>query len=108
MSVWPTQHSPASPPGLHGTEGELVSVHIRVEPKLLEELLEALAAVPFPVNPEIDHHATILRHGQARRVALVAFPAYAGRLEDVRRTLRLHGFEDAVEVVSMIAEIQGT
>ena len=36
-------------PSLGGAEGELVSVRVLVEPRLLEELLEALAGVSFPV-----------------------------------------------------------
>jgi len=42
-------------PGLFGLEGELVSLRIRVEPKHLEDLLEALALLDFPVNPQLYH-----------------------------------------------------
>ena len=44
MSVWsfvPGTHSPA----LHGSQGELVSVSVTVEPRDLEDFLEALAAL---------------------------------------------------------------
>jgi len=43
MSDWPD-----SAPSLLGREGELVSVRISVEPKVLEDVLEALAGLDFP------------------------------------------------------------
>jgi len=51
MSVWPKilQESPS----LSTAEGALVSVSIHVEPHRLESLLEALALVSFPINPQI-------------------------------------------------------
>jgi len=36
-------------------EGELLLVRLRVECRQLEEVLEALADLPFPVNPELCH-----------------------------------------------------
>jgi hypothetical protein len=36
-------------------EGDLVSLRISVEPRLLEDLLEALAQLDFPVNPQLYH-----------------------------------------------------
>jgi hypothetical protein len=59
-------------PVLCGSEGELCSLRIEVEPRLLEELLEALAELPFPVNPQIHHQPTA-----------VEFPAYGSRLGQV-------------------------
>jgi hypothetical protein len=86
MSVW---HNPAAAvPSLLGLEGELVVVSITVEPHQLEELLDALAHVPFPVNPQIYHQRGV-----------VEFPAYAQRVPDVRATLAAFGFDSSVLLV---------
>jgi hypothetical protein len=96
MSVWP-KLEPASP-SLSGSEGALVSVSIGVAPRYLESLLEALAQLPFPINPEIYHGAA---------ATLVEFPAYAGRLEEVRGALDAYGFDrSSLHVTSMLDEIQ--
>ena len=52
MSVW--QCTPSAAP-LCGSEGELVAVSISVSPRDLEALLEGLAHVDFPINPQIYH-----------------------------------------------------
>ncbi len=78
-------------PALGGAEGELVSVRVFVEPRLLEELLEALASVSFPVNPQIFH--------QPGPDTLVEFPAYTGRLSEVRDALKDAGFDPAAVIV---------
>ena len=52
MSVW--QCTPSATP-LCGREGELVAVSISVSPRDLEALLEGLACVDFPINPQIHH-----------------------------------------------------
>ena len=70
MSVW--QCAPSASV-LCGSEGELVSVSISVNPRDLEALLESLASVDFPINPQIYHGAR----------TTVEFPAYAGRLAQV-------------------------
>ena len=98
MSSW----SNCSSGGLSlcGTEGELVSVRVSVTPRLLEELLEALAEISFPINPQV-------RHNGASQATLVEFPAYAGRLQEVKDVLRRAGFDArAVEVTSMLEEIR--
>jgi hypothetical protein len=69
---------------LFGREGELVSVRISVEPRLLEDLLEALASLDFPVNPQLYHHTAQV---------VVEFPAYSAQIERVRDALRKHGFD---------------
>ncbi len=69
---------------LFGREGELISLSIATEPRLLEELLEALASLDFPVNPQLYHRAAEVR---------VEFPAYSLQVERVRETLRREGFE---------------
>jgi len=71
---------------LFGSQGELISLRISVEPKLLEELLDALAQLDFPVNPQLYH-----RPAQVT----VEFPAYSTRVEEVRRALSSRGFDPA-------------
>ena len=110
MSVWssvPQSHSPA----LHGSEGELVSVSVTVEPRDLEDLLEALAALDFPINPQIYHDAAVVyvdRGGGQREepATIVEFPAYAGGLPKIRAVLEASGFgSEAVSVSPMLDEI---
>jgi hypothetical protein len=69
---------------LFGREGELISLSIAIEPKLLEDLLEALAGLDFPVNPQLYH-----RPAQV----LVEFPAYSTQVEQVRAALLGQGFD---------------
>ena len=98
MSVWQCTAT-ASP--LSGSEGELVSVSISVDPRDLEGLLEALAHTDFPINPQIYHadgHAA-----QARTI--VEFPAYAGGLPQVRNALASSSFEAAIRVRGMLEEL---
>ncbi len=93
MSVWTS--IPASPI-LSGSDGELVSVRVSVDPRALEDLLECLSTVSFPVNPEI-------RHGVP---TTVEFPAWGSRLYEVRDALRAFGFESrAMQVLPMLAAI---
>jgi len=73
-----------SEPALFGREGELISLSIATEPRLLEELLEALASLDFPVNPQLYHRAAEVR---------VEFPAYSQQVEQVRETLLREGFD---------------
>jgi hypothetical protein len=108
MSVWP-DFAVEFP--LSGREGDLVSISVRVEPRHLESMLEALAQVSFPVNPQIYHDAAIVfvfpdGHREAEATTLVEFPAYAARLEEVRRAVESHGFDPAsVHVTAMLDEI---
>lgn len=88
MSVWPASQGTA--PALFGAEGELVLLQISVEPRLLEGLLEVLARLDFPVNPELYHKPNSVT---------VEFPAYSGKLEDVRKLLKLYGFDPECLVV---------
>lgn len=108
MSVWPEILPETS---LEGREGVLVSVSIAVKPRLLESLLETLAHISFPINPQIYHDAAIVYHYPGDRdetegTTLVEFPAYAGQLEEVRQALDGFGFgSTAMQVSSMLAEI---
>ncbi len=100
MSVW---QGPSSPSALGGSEGELVSVAISVEPRELESLLEALANVDFPINPQIYHAEG---HNSATRTTVV-FPAYSGSLPLVRAALDAAGQDTSgICVKAMLEEIQ--
>ena len=83
MGIWPSN---GIAPALIGSEGELVLLHISVEPRLLEDLLEVLARLDFPVNPELYHQPNAVT---------IEFPAWSGRVDDVRSVLRLCGFDPA-------------
>ncbi|MEP6539703.1 MAG: hypothetical protein ABJF23_30510 [Bryobacteraceae bacterium] len=81
---------------MSGKEGELVSVRVSVEPRLLEDLLESLAAVSFPVNPQIFHG----------RPTVVEFPAYELRIEELRLLLQRAGFDSgSVQIYPMLDAI---
>lgn len=85
----------ASDATLFGSEGELVSLRIAVEPKLLEQLLEALALLDFPINPQLYHRASDV---------LVEFPAYSTQVKKVHDTLCRTGFgASALEVEHPLA-----
>jgi hypothetical protein len=110
MSVWP-KTLPATP-SLSTAEGALVSVSIHAEPQYLESLLEALALVSFPINPQIYHDAALVYrypdgHDETESVTLVEFPAYEGRLDEVRRAVQSYGFPlDCIHAIAMLDEIQ--
>ena len=83
--------------GLSGSEGPLVSVRVTCEPRYLEELLECLAGVPFPINPQIFHGLP----------TAVEFPAYETRLHEVRGALKVCGFDSACLRISPMLEAIG-
>lgn len=94
MGVWPNPLPSNSL--LAGREGELVQVRVSTDPRLLESLLECLASVAFPINPQIYHG----------RPTVVEFPAYRQHLPEVKDTLRSFGFDPSqVRVSSMIDAI---
>ena len=87
IQAWPAHRDcqdPTSSHSLFGSNGELVELRIPVEPRHLEDLLEALASLDFPVNPELFHQPGVVN---------VEFPAYAGHVEEVRNVLREAGFD---------------
>jgi len=96
---------------LRGSEGELVSVSIGVDPRLLESLLEALAKAGFPINPQLFHSACVERISADGRVesepaTLVEFPAYASRVAEVRKQVGELGLDaGAVWTRSMLEEM---
>jgi len=102
MSVWP----------LSTNEGQLVSISIRVEPSSLESLLEGLAQVSFPINPQIYHDAAVVYRfpddrEETQPVTLVEFPAYEAKIDEVRKALQAYGFDPGcMIVVAMLDEIQ--
>jgi hypothetical protein len=109
MSVWPQRIKQNS--SLKGSEGALISVSVSVEPRLLEELLEALARLQFPINPQIYHDAAVRYYyadgrEEMQPTTLVEFPAYADRLPEIRQLLETCGFSpDSLHVTSMLDEI---
>jgi hypothetical protein len=109
MSVWP---SSTPSPVLHGSEGELVSVSVTVEPRDLEDLLEALATLDFSINPGIYHDAVVVStdDGGVERTepaTVVEFPAYAPDLPKIRAALEACSFNsDVISVSAMLDAIQ--
>jgi len=110
MSVWPKTLPVAA--ALSTAEGALVSVSIHVEPQCLESLLEALAMVSFPINPQIYHDAALVyRYADGREesesITMVEFPAYEARLAEVRNSVQAYGFErECIHAIGMWEEIQ--
>lgn len=94
MSVWPGAVAPA--PFLAGADGELISVRISTDPRALEDLLECLSSLSFPINPEIFHGVP----------TIVEFPAWEPKLYEVRSALRSWGFDPAsLQVRDMLQAI---
>jgi len=83
MSVWPQSISPT--PLLSSREGRLVTVRISADARRLEDLLETLAELTFPVNPQILHHFDGAN-------TAVEFPAFDSRIPEVRQALENGGF----------------
>ena len=88
-----------------------MSVSISVDPRHLESLLEALAQLRFPINPQIYHDAALIYHfpddhQETEGPTLVEFPAYEAQLGEVRGALRAFGFDPtALHVTGMLDEI---
>ena len=81
---------------LSGSEGELIQIRVSTEPRSLEELLDCLASLSFPINPQIYHGVP----------TTVEFPAYGNRLREVQDALRACSFDpDSIRVSSMIQAI---
>lgn len=95
VSVWQSATS-SRVPFLTGAEGELVLVRVSAEPRALEELLDCLASVPFPINPQIYHGVP----------TVVEFPAWENKLHVVRDALRAYGFDaGSLKTRDMLAAI---
>ncbi len=93
MSAWPAVAT------LSGSEGELILIRVAVEPRLLEDLLETLAELPFPINPQINHQ---LNHGQG---TTVEFPAYESWTQPIGRALTRAHLGVKLSLRPMIAEL---
>ena len=95
MSYWPEGDRESA--ALRGTDGELVFVRVRVDSRLLEDLLEALAGADFPINPEI-------RHGYPDTT--VEFPAYDTQIPEIRRLIHSAGLRQIdLEFANMLRAI---
>ena len=82
---------------LRGADGELVFVRVRVDSRLLEDLLEALARADFPINPEI-------RHGYPHTT--VVFPAYDQQVPEIRALIQGAGIRDVtLDLANMLTAI---
>ncbi len=109
MSVWPI--AAATSPSLAGTEGVLVSVSVSVDSPRLEELLDALAQLDFPINPQIYHDAALIyryadNHEEMKPTTLVEFPAYESHLPEVDRVLAAYGFPaGSVHAAAMLEDL---
>jgi len=99
-------------PSLAGTEGALLTVTVTVQPPRLEELLDALAQLDFPINPQIYHDAELVyrfadEHDETQRTTLVEFPAYDKHLAGIRAVLEACGFpSDSVASKTMLDDIR--
>lgn len=79
--------------------GELLAAEILISPRLLEEILEALASAPFPINPEIEH-------ATAAGTSKICFPLYDSQLCMLQDILVSSGFAASLlEVHSMAAQV---
>lgn len=76
-------------------EGELLLARVRVSGRHLEDLLETLASLSFPVNPDLSH---------AGLESVVSFPVYAHRLPAVEEAVR--PLDLAVETLPMAQAIR--
>ncbi|MCC7174233.1 MAG: hypothetical protein IT159_03480 [Bryobacterales bacterium] len=101
MNIGPGTRYGCDHAALVGCEGELKAISIAADARHLEQLLDALAELPFPVNPQI-------RHSGMPPVTTVEFPAYAAQVSEVRSAIADRGFDPAsVSVKSMLDQIRG-
>lgn len=84
----------ASAPLVSALDGSLVSVRVSVDPRRLESLLDCLAGLSFPVNPELFHGVP----------TVVEFPAYENKVAEVRSALRACGFDPGQAEVTRMLE----
>ena len=110
MSVWPSVQPTDDFLALSGRQGELLSISVDVAARDLEDLLEALALLDFPVNPQIFHEAAVVyvfADGSQSETptTLVEFPAYDGSVRQIRDVLAACGLGDRLHVTSMLEEM---
>lgn len=94
MSAWPAACTLAT------NEGELVLIRVSVEPRLLEDLLETLAELPFPINPQIYHEV------RTTQKTSVEFPAYGSWTGSIRSALATAGLAAQLSVHPMLEELR--
>jgi len=98
-------------PSIKGNEGELISVRVCVEARLLERLLDRLGGLRFPVNPQIFHQAGIGHvypdgREDIRPTTMVEFPAFSNHLPQVRDAIASAGLPaDSLSIRSMLEKI---
>jgi hypothetical protein len=85
--------SQCAPIPLFSSEGQLVFVSVSVEPRYLEDLLDTLAQLDFPVNPQLYHKLGFVE---------VEFPAYAGHSDQVKKALERAGFDGRALQISSV------
>lgn len=90
----------------NGFAGDLLSVRVTVEAFLLECMLDTLAEAPFPINPEIHHHAEIERDGRRLPAVHVDFPLWRHQVDPIRDLLRGRPFQAGFQVTSMLQDIR--
>jgi hypothetical protein len=81
-----------------------------VEAPRLEELLDALAQLEFPINPQIYHNAALIcrypDHEEIEPTTLVEFPAYENGLPEIHRILEVYGFPPgSVQATAMLEDM---
>jgi hypothetical protein len=110
MSVWPS--STGCSATLAGSEGTLVSIAVHVPARDLEALLDALAQLEFPINPQIYHDASVSYvypggREETEPTTLVEFPGYDSRVPGVRAALAAYGFPaDCLHVTEMLSGLR--
>ncbi len=105
------QEATLTPLPLCGAEGELLSLRVTVEAFLLEDLLEILAGAPFPINPEIRHHALMETRAasQSPRPAVhVEFPLWRSQIPTLSDILAGARFETQLTIAPMFDEIRAS
>ena len=65
--------------------GELLAAEIQSPPRLLEDILEALASAIFPIDPEIHHSPSGGR-------TVIRFPLFESQMPALRQILLGAGF----------------
>jgi hypothetical protein len=68
---------------MSGRLSELIRIRVSTDPRSLEELLDCLANLSFPINPQIYHGLP----------TIVEFPAYESHLPQIRSALRAYNFD---------------
>lgn len=94
MCAW----SPAPVAAVFSTpEGELIQIRVSTEPWHLESVLDCLASLSFPINPQIYHGIP----------TVVEFPGYLNQVPDIRKSFEENGLDPAtIQTSSMLEAIR--